>query len=170
MKSDLPSPGKCPTQPLLGSLHNLLHCPALKLTYLAPGNLEQSAQASRNYSSSGSLSLYDQAYHNNNSSNSLGPNGQFFHSYSILVHHYNHPDAILCTCCKVAIVRSSVEPVYFPRTILANPGPLAHFSLSSYLRLSTMPTKPAMTIGPPYLEPKPFATSLTSHYLKWTQS
>ena len=46
--------------------------------------------------------------------------------------------------------------------------PWPSFHLTSNRRLSNMPTKPVGTIGPPYLEPKPSATSLTSHYLKWT--
>ena len=130
-KSDLPPPGKYSTQPLLGSTHSLLHCPISKLTCLAPGNLEQNVQASRNYSSSGSLSSNDQACHNYNSSNSFGLYGQLSHNYSILVGHYNHPKVVLCIRCKVATARSFVELVYFPRTVLIDPGSLVYFS--SYL-------------------------------------
>ena len=42
------------------------------------------------------------------------------------------------------------------------------FPLTSYLRLSTRPTRPVLIIRPPRLEPKPSTTTLISHYLKRT--
>ena len=109
-------------------MHKLLHCLASDLTSLAPGNLERNAQASHNCSSSGSPLSDDQACHN---SDSLGLYGQLFHNYSILVNHCNHLDVVSCICCRAATTRSSIEPVYFLRTVLVDPDFLAHSS--SYL-------------------------------------
>ena len=167
-KSNLPPPGKCPLQPLLGSMHKLLHYPTSELTSLAPANLRQNAQVSCNYSSLGSPLLDGQAFHNSDSSDSLGLYGQLFRNYSILANRYTHADVVSYICCKAATVRSSVEPVYFPWTILTDPSFLAH--LSSYLLPEAFHQthRPALIIGPPCLEPKSSTTTLISHYLKWT--
>ena len=127
-KFDLPPPGKCLHQLLLGSTHKLSHYPASELTCLVPGNLEQNAQASHNCSSSNSLWLGDQACHNSDSSDSLRQYDQFSRNYSILVSHYSHLDVASCTYYIMVIAQNFVEPVYLPRTILVYFDSLAHSS------------------------------------------
>ena len=151
-------------------MHNLLHYPTSELTYLAPSNLEQSAQASCNCNSSCSLSSDDQACHNYNSSDSLG---QMTNSSIVVAFRGIITITQMSSFAFVAkwpLLEVSSSLFTSPKLSWPTLVPWLTFSLISYLRLSTMPTRPVLTIGLPYLESKPSATSLALHYLKWTWS
>ena len=111
-KSDLLPPWKCPPQLLLWLKHILQHCSASIQNFLIQNNLGQSDQTSHNYSSS----------------NNLLPDGQPYHIYNNLVYHYNHPDVVSYTYCKVVIVYNSSKLACLIQSDLTDLDYLAHSS------------------------------------------